>query len=62
MLFWYNDVVERRQLDEMPFDKVFEFEGNDILCHATGYEVLIEGDDTWWNEYILPDGSPAYGR
>lgn len=45
-----------RKLDAMPLDKRF---GNE-LCHATGYEVLINGE--WWNEYEDSDGNPHYGR
>lgn len=47
---------DRRELEEMPFDK--EFDGK--LCHATGDEVLIDGE--WWNEYETPDGDLVYGR
>ena len=54
--------IDRKLLEEMPFDKVFDFEDNEVLCHATGYEVRFEGDDTYWNEYLLPDGTPVYGR
>lgn len=44
-------VLERRKLWEgmIPFDK--EFRGK--TCHATGYEVLIDGK--WWNEYKSDD-------
>ena len=57
---------ERRELDQMPFDKVFEYEGNETLFHATGYEVCL-GDPgklaDWWNEYVSPDGKVTeYGR
>lgn len=34
--FW----KERRHLEEMPFDKRFDVDGNSELCHATGYESL----------------------
>ena len=47
---------DRRELEEMPFDKEF----NGELCHATGDEVLIDGE--WWNEYETPDGDLVYGR
>lgn len=51
----------REELDYMPFDKVFEIEeGVEELCHATGYEVFIDGE--WWNEYIDRDGYYHYGR
>lgn len=54
-----------RELDKMPFDKVFEYNGNECLCHATGLEVCL-GDPynacDWWNEYVLPDGTFEYGR
>ena len=60
-------IVAREELDHVPCDKMF-FNGNKILCHATGYEVAIidigEPNDevTWWNEYVLPNGSIEYGR
>lgn len=54
--------IDRRTMEEMPFDKAFDFEGNSVLCHATGDEVMFEGDDTYWNEYLLPDGTTVYGR
>lgn len=49
-------IPERRTLNEMPFDK--EFDGE--LCHATGDEVLIDGE--YWNEYVSNDGTTRYGR
>lgn len=54
-----------RELEKMPFDKAFDYEGNEILCHATGYEVCLGDPDNagdWWNEYVLPDGTIEYGR
>ena len=50
----------------MPFDKVFETpEGNEELCHATGYEICLGQDPTdssnWWNEYIDTQGRIYYG-
>ena len=44
--FW----KERRHLEEMPFDKRFDVDGNSELCHATGYEVF-DGED-WWDEFV----------
>lgn len=47
---------------------MFSYNGNDTLCHATGYKVAIidigepNNEPTWWNEYVLPDGSFEYGR
>ena len=55
----------RRELERMPFDKMFTFERNETLCHATGYEVCLGDPDNawdWWNEYVLPDGTIEYGR
>ena len=54
-------VLERRELWEgmIPFD--MEFYGE--TCHATGYEVLIDGQ--WWNEYESDDPDDPnyyYGR
>ena len=52
-----NWEVERKQLEEMPFDKRFDGE----LCHATGYAVKDEYGD-WWNEYVSSEGILCYGR
>lgn len=49
--------VERRKLDKMPYDRVFNANG---LCHATGYEVF-DGSE-WWNEYEDAEGNLYYGR
>ena len=49
-----------RKLDQMPYDKVFDVNGNEELCHATGWE-LYEGGE-WWNEYIDSNGDYHYGR
>lgn len=48
--------MERRKLNEMPFDKVFD----GVNCHATGYEVFDNGE--WWNEYEDSEGGLHYGR
>lgn len=52
-----NWIIERIQLDEMPYDHWF----NGELCHATGDAVLDENGD-WWNEYENSDGELFYGR
>ena len=53
--------MEYRELDYMPFDKVFYNEqGQPVDCHATGYEALINGE--WWNEYIDSNDNLYYGR
>ena len=59
-------MLETRELNEMPFDKTFiNSEGNQVLCHATGYEVAI-GDPSvmsnWWNEYVDNEDNIYYGR
>ena len=46
----------KRELETMPFDHEF----NNELCHATGYEVCIDG--IWWNEYEDSEGNLHYGR
>lgn len=57
-----------RDLDHMPFDKMFEVtsEGNEELCHATGIEVCFDEDTNdpanWWNQYIDSYGNMHYGR
>lgn len=52
--------TKRIELEEMPFDKVFETENGQELCHSTGYEVELSG--SWWVEYIDSDGQLHYGR
>lgn len=54
--FW----KEHRHLEEMPFDKRFDVNGNSELCHATGYEVF-DGED-WWDEFVDSNGDFQYGR
>lgn len=52
----------------LTFDKVFENDnGQQVLCHHTGYEVHFVADFTgdyrcWWNEYKDNDGNIYYGR
>ena len=50
----------RERLDTMPYDKVFFVDGSEESCHATGYEVFVDGE--WWNEYIDSTGYCHYGR
>lgn len=50
----------RRLLDDILFDHSFSVDGNEELCHATGYEVLFCG--TWWNEYADSNGDIHYGN
>jgi hypothetical protein len=57
ILKMYNMEVEKRELEEMPFDMSFGGE----LCHATGYEVKDEYG-FWWNEYIGSDNEFYYGK
>ena len=52
--------MDIRELETMPFDKVFYVDGKEELCHATGYEVYIAGQ--WWNEYEDSEGNYHYGR
>lgn len=56
------EIIERRELDEMPFDHEFTTEYGKEFCHATGYEVLFENDPIWWNEYIDSEGCLHYGN
>lgn len=51
---------KRRELETMPFDHVFQVNGNEELCHATGYEVFLHGQ--WWNEYEDSNWDLHYGR
>jgi len=51
-----------RVLEEMPFDKAFNVNGNEQLCHATGESVDFEDGTGWWSEYIDSNGDLHYGR
>lgn len=53
--------MECRELEHMPFDKVFVVDGNEELCHATGIEIQDESGE-WWNEYQDSNGEYHYGR
>lgn len=55
-----EDNIMIRELKTMPFDHVFIVDGNEELCHATGYEMLEDG--IWWNEYIDHNGEFHYGN
>ena len=56
-----NEITETMiELDTMPYDKRFDVDGNSELCHATGYEVFVDGE--WWVEYIDSNGVLRYGR
>jgi hypothetical protein len=52
--------MEKRQLPMMPYDKAFDVDGNEELCHTTGFEVLDGG--VWWNEYVDSNGDFHYGN
>ena len=47
---------------EIKYDKRFilDEEGNEELCHHTGYDVYIDG--TWWGEYEDSEGGLHYGN
>jgi hypothetical protein len=46
----------------MPYDKVFDVNGNQESCHGTGYEVITDTDEYWWDEYIDSEGEYHYAR
>lgn len=48
----------------MAFDHVFEVNGNEELCHHTGYEVHFVGEpeDIWWYEFVDSNGELHYGN
>lgn len=55
----------RRELEVMPFDKVFFTDNGEEMCHATGFEVCLgdpEDPGDWWNEYVSINGDLLYGR
>lgn len=53
--------IKYRELFEVPFDKVFDVDGNQEMCHATGMEIQDERGE-WWNEYVDSNGNFHYGR
>ena len=55
-------ITGRYKKETMPYDMAFETESGRELCHATGYEVTFEGDNTYWNEYVDSNGEYHYGR
>ena len=58
----YRGLTETiRLVEEMPCDHVFYTENGQELCHATGYEVLMD-DGIWWNEYEDSEGNLYYGN
>lgn len=58
-----EEEIGRRRLENMPFDHVFITRNGEELCHATGYEVLLNTDpNTWWNEYVDSEGMIHYGN
>lgn len=60
-----NNRFWSRELQETPYDKVFDVDGSEELCHATGLEINFsdpEDSTEWWNEYIDRNGEFHYGR
>lgn len=55
-----NICILKRFCEEMPYDKAFDTENGTELCHATGFEMLIDG--VWWNEYVDSTGELHYGN
>lgn len=57
---WEIEIV--RELETMPYDHVFDVDGQPELCHATGRAVAFKGDQYWCIEYIDSNGDLHYGR
>lgn len=57
---WEIDAV--MELETMPFDHVFDVDGQPELCHATGRAVSFKGDLYWCIEYVDSNGNFHYGR
>lgn len=57
---WEIEVV--MELETMPFDHVFDVDGQPELCHATGRAVAFKGDLYYCIEYIDSNGDLHYGR
>lgn len=53
-------IIFKRELENMPYDRHFSTEIGTMSVHATGYEVLIDGE--WWDEYLDPFGEYHYAR
>ena len=45
-----NTFEKSHRLEEMPFDKRFDVDGNSELCHVTGYDIF-DGED-WWDQFV----------
>lgn len=50
----------RREENTIRFDHAFYVDGNEELCHHTGYEVFIDG--IWWGEFEDRNGDLHYGN
>ena len=50
--------MEIKLLEKIPPDKVFNVNGRNELCHATGYKLIKDGET--WNEYIDSLGELHY--
>jgi hypothetical protein len=51
-------IIERKEMKDMYPSQIHD----GVSCEATGYEVLFEGDSTWWVEFVDCDGEFHYGR
>lgn len=63
--------VARKNCDREVFDHSFQVDGNQELCHSTGYEVLMDmGTDIdgnplgqeWWDEFEDSNGDLHYSN
>ena len=54
-------VLKREPSERIYSDHSFMVDGNETLCHHTGYEVLMD-DGIWWLEYEDPNGDIHYGN
>ena len=52
--------LKRKEVEKMPFDKIFEVGMNQEFCHSTGYRVY--DGERWWNEYEDSEGNLHYGN
>ncbi len=51
----------RVKSDHITYDKVFLVNGNEEMCHHTGYEYVDEDGDVWY-EFEDSNGEYHYGR
>lgn len=52
--------MKRRESDSIAYDRAFTVDGNEELCHHTGYEVYDEDLKMWFYEFEDHNGEMHY--